>query len=128
MGRLLDLVLLVTEVERPVADPSPRERNRAEFPTVAAWLDDAREQFGDAVKVVCAAENGHEIGPPEALAAMRADIARARIAEPVERVDCECSTCRRRAKADETPAEVRSFGVDSHGRWKQPPRYKWKDD
>jgi hypothetical protein len=98
-----------------------RERNRVDFPTTAALFDDLRQVFGDGVKVICGAENGHEVGTPEALAAMRADIAQARIDGPVVRVDCKCSACRRRkAKADETlpePAEVRSVGVDRLGGW-----------
>ena len=39
-----------------------REKNRGDFPTAAAVVDELREEFGDGVKLSYAKENGRSVG------------------------------------------------------------------
>lgn len=50
----------MTPAEREAA----RLRNRAEFPGVAAIMDDVRAAFGNDVRVAYAVENGRTLGTP----------------------------------------------------------------
>lgn len=51
-----------------------RERNRAEFPGLAALMDTMRETFGDSVRLVHGEEGGKEIGKRPEPAATEIDL------------------------------------------------------